>query len=1011
MIKSVSESAQRTTNLIENRAMKHAHKMRRIRSLHEEKVGVCEDDEYRSRRTSLARSNSIRVKSRGRAESLFRKYARKFHGEMHIKDRGISLKGLKTILAEYLHNKESFATAKKESNQFNDLIDCSNGENLVNMIVKPETTHNFCYIELLYGLYHKSSIEDVWTTQEADRLIGELDETLGAVNVFISHSWQYDFEMLVDSVEQWEKNWEKQNKKEHATFFYFLDYFAVNQHNSDDDLRKMMDVIKKAKVTCLILSPWDNPKPLLRSWCIFEIVHTELSPSTRLSVAFPPKEKELFKKKFFGSKSVGKISNIFEKIDSKNASSKFKEDKDRIELEIQTKLGGFKKVNELCLRNIRKWFIEQACEFADEWVQWGKLEHNDLLKDWHKAWRCLKSVGTFLTHQGKFEKSAKYLHHGRRMIEHLCSVKIDEKEQESREEGAVHDQAYKQIQAWAEEKMSDVEERNKLKACYLSLLNSLANALTEDQQFLEAERIYRKALNWRIELLSPSHKDSKMTQFKLGVCLIRSRKYQEAEELLEDVLCRWEKDTKYYWWVLLNLGDLRSKTGHPEEAVKGFEDSCKGLRDVGVDMRDRWISLTNIFWAKHLLRYAMRSENEESKESMLVDAQRMAENAYNNFVHRQGVNHPDTRLAARTQRRLELMMNPNESVDEHNLRQKLMKESYSRTWFGQVSEGREDRIRVMHWNVLADKLAYPDLKKGGFGCSYELLDWEKCRKDKIIAEIIKYKPDIFVLVELDHYEDIRIILQEDWGYKSVWKKKNNSFFDDGTGIFWKNNRFKVGKIVKRVLAKDLGSRIEADQVFVAVELIPKENIIPFVIAGCHLKSTKQSIGEIKRLDQSKQIIKMLASEFPNRSVILAADLNAEADCEKYKSLAYPYLNEILPSAYKHLKGEEPVFTSWKFRIDEDNRLPRLGQEEKTNFVEYKYTVDYIFHSPNLKTTAVLEVPEEKEIDKGYGRLWANESEITKARERCLLPNEQCPSDHLPIVAEIMLPSHKELDEG
>merc|ERR1719233_79126 len=339
------------------------------------------------------------------------------------------------------------------------------------------------------------------TTQEADRLIAELDETLGAVNVFISHSWEYDFEMLVDAIEEWEKNWETQNKKKHATFFYFLDYFAVNQHNSDDDLRKMKDVIKKAKVTCLILSPWYNPIPLLRSWCIFEIVQTELSPSTRLNVAFPPKEKELFKREFFGSKSVGGISKLFEKIDSKHASAKFIDDKDRIEREIETTLGGFEKVNKLCLRNIRKWFVEQACEFADEWVKGGKLKQNDMLKDWHKAWQCLKSVGTFLTHQGKFEKSAKYLHHGRRMIEDMCSVKIDEKEQEATEEGAVHDQAYKQIKVWAEEKISDVERRNKLKACYLSLLNSLANALTEDQEFFEAEMIYRKALNWRNDLL------------------------------------------------------------------------------------------------------------------------------------------------------------------------------------------------------------------------------------------------------------------------------------------------------------------------------------------------------------------------------------------------------------------------------------------------------------------------------------------------------------------------------
>merc|ERR1719320_467579 len=124
------------------------------------------------------------------------------------------------------------------------------------------------------------------------------------------------------------------NGKTHETFFYFLDYFAVNQHNSGDDLRKMRHVIRNSKVTCLILSPWNNPIPLLRSWCIFEIVHTELSPATRLNVAFPPNEKEQFKDEFFRKKIVGKISSIFEHIDSENADAKYKEDKDRIEKEI-----------------------------------------------------------------------------------------------------------------------------------------------------------------------------------------------------------------------------------------------------------------------------------------------------------------------------------------------------------------------------------------------------------------------------------------------------------------------------------------------------------------------------------------------------------------------------------------------------------------------------------------------------------------------------------------------------
>jgi len=104
-----------------------------------------------------------------------------------------------------------------------------------------------------------------------------------------------------------------------------------------------------------------------------------------------------------------------------------------------------------------------------------------------------------------------------------------------------------------------------------------------------------------------------------------------------------------------------------------------------------------------------------------------------------------------------------------------------------------------------------------------------------------------------------------------------------------------------------------------------------------------------------------------------------------------------------VRGKEPAFTSWKFRIDEGLRG---GNKVK----EWKYTIDFIFHSPNLKSTAVLEMPEEKEIDLPLPNNFRHRDDDTefdkarrKARGRCLLPNKQCPSDHLPLVAEILLP--------
>merc|ERR1719285_1425362 len=105
----------------------------------------------------------------------------------------------------------------------------------------------------------------------------------------------------------------------------------------------------------------------------------------------------------------------------------------------------------------------------------------------------------------------------------------------------------------------------------------------------------------------------------------------------------------------------------------------------------------------------------------------------------------------------------------------------------------------------------------------------------------------------------------------------------------------------------------------------------------------------------------------------------------------------MASAYRNVLRDEPAFTSWKFRIDEDNSLFR---NKKKVVTEWKYTIDFIFHSDYLKTLAILDLPEEKDIDNAYGDgRKASENDVEFAKRRCLLPNKRCPSDHVPIIAQ------------
>merc|ERR1711920_514036 len=98
----------------------------------------------------------------------------------------------------------------------------------------------------------------------------------------------------------------------------------------------------------------------------------------------------------------------------------------------------------------------------------------------------------------------------------------------------------------------------------------------------------------------------KMTHFNLGVCLIHQKQFKEAEEILKKNHDLWAKSEKYRYWALYNLADIISQKGKYKEADDCFKEACYGLRTIcGIKVRDRFLSLANVLWARHLLRWGI----------------------------------------------------------------------------------------------------------------------------------------------------------------------------------------------------------------------------------------------------------------------------------------------------------------------------------------------------------------------------------------------------------------------
>ena len=88
-------------------------------------------------------------------------------------------------------------------------------------------------------------------------------------NMFVSHAWKYAFQDIVAALE---------TSNQDGDILWF-DICTVNQHKSETRdfdwwQTTFQDAVREIGCTVLVLSPWERPIPLTRSWCIWEVFST-----------------------------------------------------------------------------------------------------------------------------------------------------------------------------------------------------------------------------------------------------------------------------------------------------------------------------------------------------------------------------------------------------------------------------------------------------------------------------------------------------------------------------------------------------------------------------------------------------------------------------------------------------------------------------------------------------------------------------------------------------------------
>ena len=116
-------------------------------------------------------------------------------------------------------------------------------------------------------------------------------------DIFVSHAWDYLVKDVHDSLEDYLL---KSGKED---LFMWFDALIMNQHKAgrneyDTDFwsKTFHKAINDIGRTVVIMTPWDAPYNLTRSWCLWEIYGSTLYEETIVDIVIVPNQREVFRK-------------------------------------------------------------------------------------------------------------------------------------------------------------------------------------------------------------------------------------------------------------------------------------------------------------------------------------------------------------------------------------------------------------------------------------------------------------------------------------------------------------------------------------------------------------------------------------------------------------------------------------------------------------------------------------------------------------------------------------------
>eukprot|EP00597_Dinobryon_sp_UTEXLB2267_P017600 CAMPEP_0201112600 /NCGR_PEP_ID=MMETSP0812-20130820/77351_1 /ASSEMBLY_ACC=CAM_ASM_000668 /TAXON_ID=98059 /ORGANISM="Dinobryon sp., Strain UTEXLB2267" /LENGTH=542 /DNA_ID=CAMNT_0047375985 /DNA_START=92 /DNA_END=1721 /DNA_ORIENTATION=+ len=404
-------------------------------------------------------------------------------------------------------------------------------------IIKPLTKDLKCsYVDLLRAIQHPACREG----KKAD--------------VFVSHAWKCNFLVLVDSLLQ-------HFADRLDTIVVWFDVFTINQHTWLEwwDLESTCKGIKDIGNTVMVLTPWQDPVPLTRAWCLYELGHQRhwqhgdgadsvagsgsshpgLVPDElycthkekcNFEVAMGSKEREDFLTAIHAGNAANVVNSMLAKVDVAKSEAG-KEDKEKIHQKVMESVG-FSQLNSMVLTLMRSWVIEVARKEYDR--------RKNTLGDRHiETLTSMSKLGELYQLQGR-HKEAELLFKdcleiqravlGERHLSTLTSMSnlASLYKNQGRYDKAepLYKDCLEMVRAVLGERHPDT----------LRSINNLASLYKNQGRYVKAEPLYKDCLEMARAVLGERHPDTLASMNNLAVLYDNLGRYDEAEPLYKDCL-------------------------------------------------------------------------------------------------------------------------------------------------------------------------------------------------------------------------------------------------------------------------------------------------------------------------------------------------------------------------------------------------------------------------------------------------------------------------------------------